>query len=130
MQKFVLGLAVFAASANALALQQWKQAASQSISNGLSLNGDLSDAFGCVAEEGKERSMFVQWVNKWGREYKNSGEFETKLKTWIQNNKAIRDFNDASVNSGNHNAVLLDHNGFSDKTTQELSDHLGHYLLD
>lgn len=117
MQKFVLGLAVFAASANALALQQWKQAASQSISNGLSLNGDLSDAFGCVAEEGKERSMFVQWVNKWGKEYKNSGEFETKLKTWIQNNKAIRDFNDASVNSGNHNAVLLDHNGFSDKTT-------------
>lgn len=29
-----------------------------------------------------------------------------------------------------HNAVLLDHNGFSDKTQEELDSHLGHTTLD
>ena len=130
MQKFVLGLAVFAASANAIALQQWRQAAKQSVEMGLSLNGDLSDAFNLVAEEGNERSKFVSWINKWGKEYKNSSEFEAKLESWIRNNKRIRDFNNESTATGEHNACLLDHNGFSDKTEEELADHLGHTLLD
>ena len=130
MQKFVLGPAVFAASANAIALQQWRQAAKQSVEMGLSLNGDLSDAFNLVAEEGNERSKFVSWINKWGKEYKNSGEFEAKLESWIRNNKRIRDFNNESTATGEHNACLLDHNGFSDKTEEELADHLGHTLLD
>lgn len=83
-----------------------------------------------VADDGCERSKFIQWVAKFGREYKNSNEFEGKLKTWIENNKTIRNFNNASVESGVHNAVLLDHNGFSDKTPEELDLHLGHASLD
>ena len=89
MQKFVIGLTIFASAANAIDIKAWTAAAAKSVDQGLHLKG-ITEAFNLVADDGCERAKFVQWISKWGKEYRDSADFEARLSNWIQNNLTIR----------------------------------------
>jgi len=68
---------------------------------------------------------FLKWAAKFDKDYASPGSFNQRLENWVSNNLTIREFNRQSMDSGEKNNVMLDHNGNSDKSYDELSQKLG-----
>lgn len=50
-----------------------------------------------MAEDDLEAvKMFVSWVQKHGRNYHTTDEFESRAKVWKENNRVIRENNKAA----------------------------------
>ena len=78
-----------------------------------------------VAEDGEEQMKFIGWVSKNSKTYGSEKEMDKRLKNWKRNNKTIREHNKKALASGKKYPVMLDHNGLSDLSEEELSKRLG-----
>ena len=63
-------------------------------------------------------TAFVKWSSKYGKDYREIGKFEEKMKEWQRVNKKIKEANDLAEESGDPNAIILEHNVFSDFTPE------------
>ena len=70
-----------------------------------------------IAEtEEEELDAFIKWTAAYGKDYREAEGFEEKMAIWRETNKKIRDTNAEAEQSGDLNAVVLEHNHLSDFT--------------
>ena len=120
MQKLVIGAITFVSYAQASKLTStWRETLRQ---EGRAVD---KESFKFVCEDGFEMDSFLKWAAKFDKDYSSPGSFNQRLENWVRNNLTIREFNKQSMGSGEKNNVMLDHNGNSDKSYDELSQKLG-----
>ena len=68
--------------------------------------------------EEDEFLAFVKWSSKYGKDYRESSTFDEKMQHWKRVNQRIKETNDQAEASGDPNAIVLEHNHFSDFTPE------------
>jgi hypothetical protein len=66
--------------------------------------------------EEEELDAFIKWTAAYGKDYREAQGFDEKMAIWKETNKKIRDTNQEAEQSGDLNAVVLEHNHLSDFT--------------